>query len=857
MKNKKDLTIIEKIDALPMPGILEVGFNRYAKAVILDRAIPDVRDGLKPVQRRIIYTMFKENNVHSKPTIKCARTVGNVIGKYHPHGDSSIYEAMVRLSQDWKMEIPLLEFQGNNGSIDNDPAAAYRYTEARLAKMADYMVLDLEKDTVDMMLNFDDTEKEPTVLPARFPNLLVNGASGIAVGASTNIPTHNLGEVIDATIYRLNHKTATVSSLRNFVLGPDFPTGGIIDDKDALNQLYETGQASFTINSKIDYTSEKNKIIITNIPYGEVKSNYVANLDKKAQEGKIDAISEIRDESTEEVRIVIELKKDTDPIPVVNFFRSKGAFRSTFSANMLAICDNHPRVMSLLDIIDAYIAHQKEVILRRSNYDLKKKNWRLSIVKGLIKAVSILDEVIDLIRHSEGKEDSKKKLMERYGFTIEQSEAIVTLQLYRLSNTDVTILKEEELHLGEEIKELEEIISSEDKLVKLLINDLKQIKKENPQERRTLIVEEKIKAESVDTRTLIAKEFVQVLVTHDGYIKRTAKRSYDAAIASDSNALPKLKTSDYTVLNVSCSTHDYALLISSLGQYFVIPIHSINDSKWKDEGKHLNNLVKIEPGEKIVAGFAISSFIDGLMVTITTKLGKIKRTNLSEFTQTKITTRGLKCMPLSENDEVISCLITRGNSDVIVITDQGYCNRYNENDIPQVGLKAAGVKAMHLTKDVGLIVSTLAIYTDEHPKLLLISDNGSARVVSSENINTVARLGAKTSLVKVFKSSPLKIVSVSKISRKKSAQQPITVVTKSTLSLIDVNDLECSTLGIGMKQNLPKNIVDIVGICLQGEMIDENTVVEKAPVYIDKLVKPEPDTSSTQLSLFDMFEDED
>ncbi|HBD06142.1 MAG TPA: DNA gyrase subunit A [Firmicutes bacterium] len=865
MKSKaKTTNILEKIDALPMPDILVQGFNRYAKAVILDRAIPDARDGLKPVQRRIIYTMWVENNVHSRPTIKCARTVGNVIGKYHPHGDSSVYDAMVRLSQDWKMELPLLEFQGNNGSIDNDPAAAYRYTEARLAQVADYMVQDLDKDTVDMMFNFDDTLKEPTVLPSRFPNLLVNGANGIAVGAATNIPTHNLGEVIEATIYRLTHKTAKVENLREFIKGPDFPTGGIIDDKEALDQLYMTGQASFAIHATVDYTSEKGKIIISNIPYGEIKSNFVANLDKRAQEGKIDAINEIRDESTEDVRIVIELKKDTDPIPVVNFFRNKGAFKATFAANMLAIDDGHPRVMNLLEIIDAYINHQKDVILRRSKYDLKKKTWRLSIVKGLIKAVSILDEVIDLIRHSSGKDDSKKKLMEKYGFTLEQSEAIVTLQLYRLSNTDVTILQEEEKTLISDIQELNEIIANEDKLIKIIVNDLKSIKKTIPMERRTIIQEEKIKAESVDTRTLIAKEVVQVVITHDGYIKRTAKRSYDAAILSDSKSMPKLKTSDYTVLSNTASTHDYILLLTSLGQYFVIPVHQIPDLKWKDEGKHLNNIVKIEAGEKIVSAFVITEFIEGLNVAIVSKNGKIKRTSLKEFEQTKLTTRGLRAMPLADKDSVTGAVITHGNSDIIVITDQGYASRYNENEVPLVSLKAAGVKAMNLTKDTGTIMSAVSIYESEHTNLFILSNEGATRIVSTSNVFQTARLGARINLVRIFKNSPMKLVSAFKIlnpeyrSRSKEAEVLLHVATEEMLLTLNIKNLEVSSLGIGMKKNIPDSVQGKVsGACYTGEIIDKSIEIEKVPVSYAKVIKVKSDDTDKQLSLFDMFEDKD
>ena len=410
MKKQTKPITVENILNQHVPLVLTDCFNRYAKAVITDRAIPDVRDGLKPVQRRIIYAMYTEGNTYNKPTRKCARTVGVILGKFHPHGDSSAYDAMVHLSQDWKMRAPLLVFQGNNGSIDNDPAAAYRYTEAKLSKISDLMVADLEKDTVDMSLNFDDSELEPDVLPARFPNLLVNGTTGIAVGAATNIPTHNLKEVCEAVIYRIEHKRATVADLLNYIKGPDFPTGGVIDDVEALKQIYETGQGSFYVHCDVHIDEATNQIIITNIPYGTIKSKFVADLDKRRVDDKLDNILEVRDESTEDVRIVLDIKKDSNPQAALNYLRQKGSLRSTFAVNMLALDKGHPKTMNLLEIIDAYIDHQVEVITRRSKFDIQKKTARLSIVRGLMKAISVLDKVIEIIRHSSGKEDSKKQI---------------------------------------------------------------------------------------------------------------------------------------------------------------------------------------------------------------------------------------------------------------------------------------------------------------------------------------------------------------------------------------------------------------------------------------------------------------
>lgn len=856
MKKDKTSGVIEQIDSLPMPSVLTDCFNRYAKAVIMDRAIPDARDGLKPVQRRIVYTMWEEGNLHSKPTRKCARTVGLVIGKYHPHGDSSVYDAMVRLSQDWKMSIPLLEFQGNNGSIDNDPAAAYRYTEARLAAAADLMVQDLDKNTVDMALNFDDTEYEPTVLPARFPNLLVNGANGIAVGAATYIPPHNLGEVIDATVYRLEHKRATVADLRQFILGPDFPTGGVIDDPAALDTLYETGVSSFFVHADVDIESEPGKIIISEIPYNTVKGAFVADLDKRMVDGKLDAIQEIRDESTDQVRVVIEIKKDAAVEPVLNYYRQKGALRSTFAANMLAIDKGHPKTMNLLEMIDAYVDHQKEVVTRRSQFDLKKKTWRLGIVNGLIKAISILDEVIELIRRSSGKEDSKKQLIERYGFTAEQAEAIVTLQLYRLSNTDVTILQQEAETLKQEIAELQAILGSEERLIRLLVRDLKEIKKNYPTPRRTKILAEKIKMAAVDQRSLIAREQVVVVLTKDGYIKRTSVRSYEASLqAKNSDPYPKIKVGDRTVLCRECSTHDSVLFLTTAGNYYVVPVHEIGEAKWKEEGKHLNNLVNLPAEEKIVAAFAVGEFKPGLFVVLLSSGGKIKRTPLADFAQSRTTARGLRCLPLLSGDQLAAAAISHGNSDILIVNQLGLASRFHESEVPVVSLKAAGVKAMNQGKEMAPLAACLTFASEEHTKLLLLTDMRAARLLQSTAVPALQRLGAKTALVRVFKSAPMKIVSLTKVARRKGGDNLVSISTDIQPELVDIDKLDTALLGSGLKSNLPLGKATIVGRNEEGELIDADTPVEQAPNYSAEPVKARDD-APTQLSLFDMFDEE-
>jgi len=477
-KNKENTQVNQIIEKTPMPLVMANDFARYAKAVLQDRAIPDVRDGMKPVQRRIIFGMAKQGDTYDKQTKKSATIVGFVMGNYHPHGDASIYDALVRLSQNWKMEVPLVEMQGNNGSIDNDPAAASRYTEARLTKISSLLVKDIDKNTVDMQLNFSDVEYEPTVLPAFFPNLLVNGAQGIAVGAVTNIPTHNLNEVIDATIYLIEHKDASLANLREFIKGPDFPTGGYIDQKDALNKLYETGNASFYINATTIIDSKTNNIIITSIPYGVIKSDFVANLDNARINNNIDNIVEIRDESTDDVRIVIEIKQGQDPNAVLSFYRKKGLLKTTFSANMLAIDKGHPKTMNLYDIIKAYIDHQRDVYTRRAKFNLNKANKRLNVVNGLIRCVDIIDQVIAIIKQSKGKNESKENIMREFGFDDDQAEAIVMLNLYKINNLDYKSFVDEKNALEKEIKYETRLIENPSELDKAIVKTLKEVNEE-------------------------------------------------------------------------------------------------------------------------------------------------------------------------------------------------------------------------------------------------------------------------------------------------------------------------------------------------------------------------------------------
>jgi len=857
MKSKKNVSEIkENIIKTAMDDVMIEDFNRYAKAVLLDRAIPDSRDGLKPVQRRIIFGMYKEGNTFDKQTRKCATTVGYVMGNYHPHGDSSIYEALVRLSQDWKMEVPLVDFQGNNGSIDNDPAAASRYTEARLAKVSSLLIDDIDKDTVPMQLNFSDEKFEPTVLPARFPNLLVNGASGIAVGAVTNIPTHNLGEVIDATIYTIKNKRATVKDVRKFILGPDFPTGGIIDQPDVLDKLYETGSGSFYIHSQAKIDEKTNSIIITGLPYGTIKSDFVAMIDKKRTKFKIDNIVEVRDESTDDIRIVIEVKAGQDAKPILAYLRNKGILRATFSANMLAIDKGHPKVMNVLEIINSFIDHQVSVVTKRSQFNLDKSIKRLDVVKGLIHAVDIIDEVIAVIKASNGKVESKQNIIDKFHFSENQAEAIVMLNLYKISNLDYNAYVNEQKELDATIGELNRLLSEPDYLDALLVKDLKEIKKLYARPRRTEIQDEKIKAGEVDATKLIAKEDVHVVLTRDGYIKRTNLRSYNSSTNGDiANDLPKIKQGDGIVLNQLCSTHDGILAFLTSGTYIYIPAFQIPEEKWKNEGRHLNVMMRIASEDRVVSAYVVTSFETEAFFTLVTRLGKIKRTKIKEYEQSKLTNRPIKGIALSRGDTLIKAEITSGNSNLIVCQSNGYVSCYNENEVPVVGIKAGGVKALNLGKDKAPIADLVTMDSDEHSRLMIIGDQRAARIVMSTNIDISNRLGVKQPLVKVFKTNPLKVIAVSKFEKSRQEDNVVAVYTEDTNEIINIDDLQTVLPGTGLRPNISLGDKIICGKHESGGIVSEGIKVEIPQVSMEPL-KAKSNEGITQLSLFDLFDDE-
>ena len=761
MARKKTETqeVIEKIFDYTLEDIMGERFGSYSKYIIQDRAIPDARDGLKPVQRRILYSMHKERNTYDKGYRKSAKTVGDVIGNYHPHGDTSIYDAMVRMSQPWKTRLPYIDMHGNNGSIDGDSPAAYRYTEARLSKISNEMLRDIDKDTVEFAPNFDDTTEEPTVLPARFPALLVYGAQGISAGYATNIPPHNLGEVIDATIHQIDNPNCTLETLMKYVKGPDFPTGGIIEGLDGIKQAYETGRGRIVVKSRYHLEEDKNKtsIVITEIPFESNKAMMVKKMDDIRLDKKLDGIIEVRDESAQDVRVVIDVKKTANIDLIINYFLKNTDMQISYNFNMVSIVNKRPKLLGLKDALKAFINHQKEVVTRRTKFDLDHAEARLHIVEGLIKCISILDEVIKVIRASKNKADAKDNLVKEFSFTPVQAEAIVTLQLYRLTNTDVVELEEEMANLKKIIAGLNSILGDEEVLKSVMKKDLRDVKKNYAEDRITDIKEE-ITEIKIDTTVMIPKEDVVVLITKDGYIKRTSTRSYQAS----NNDMPTLKENDYIIGLYEMSTLDTLLVFTNKGNYLYIPVHTIFDIKWKDIGKHISNLIEISPDERIISAIPVYDFESNKNIIITSKNGMIKRSKLSDFKLTRYS-KPTSCMKLKDGDEVIDAYM-ESNPCIFLTTNSCYGLSFPVSDIPLVGVKASGVKAIML-KDDYLVSSNNFDYNSQE-FISIITDKGSAKRVRLSEFPISSRARRGLLLLREVKTNPYQILKTFIISPK-------------------------------------------------------------------------------------------
>ncbi len=729
-------------------------FGRYSKYIIQDRALPDIRDGLKPVQRRILYSMNKDGNTFDKSYRKSAKSVGNIMGNFHPHGDSSIYDAMVRMSQDWKNREILVEMHGNNGSMDGDPPAAMRYTEARLSEIAGYLLQDIEKKTVPFAWNFDDTEKEPTVLPAAFPNLLVNGSTGISAGYATDIPPHNLAEVIDATVYMIDHPTAKVDKLMEFLPGPDFPTGAIIQGRDEIKKAYETGKGRVVVRSKTEIEKlkgGKEQIVITEIPYEINKANLVKKIDEVLVNNKVAGIAEVRDESDRDgLRIAIELKKDANTELVLNYLFKYTDLQINYNFNMVAIDNFTPRQVGIVPILSSYIAHRREVILARSRFDKEKAEKRLHIVEGLIRVISILDEVIALIRASENKADAKENLKVSYEFTEEQAEAIVTLQLYRLTNTDVVILQEEEAELREKIAMLAAVIGDERTLYNLMKKELREVKKKFATPRLSSL-EDTAKVIEIDTVSLIAEEETYVSVTKAGYIKRTSPRSFAASTLEEIGK----REDDRLIFTQVAKTTQHLLMFTTLGNVIYRPIHELADIRWKDIGEHLSQTItNFETNEEILYAEVVDQFDDATTYFAATRLGQIKRVERKEFTPWRTyKSKSVKYAKLKDDSDQIVAVAPIKLDDVLLISKNGYALRFNIEEVPVVGAKAAGVKAMNLKADdeiqVAFICNTSSFY--------LLTQRGSLKRVSTEEIPATSRAKRGLQVLRELKNKPHRV----------------------------------------------------------------------------------------------------
>lgn len=751
MAKTKTEEIIEKIFDYTLEDIMGERFGSYSKYIIQDRAIPDARDGLKPVQRRILYSMYKEKNTYDHGYRKSAKTVGDVIGNYHPHGDSSIYDAMVRMSQPWKTRLPYIDMHGNNGSIDGDSPAAYRYTEARLSKISNEMLRDIDKNTVEFAPNFDDTTVEPTVLPARFPALLVYGAQGISAGYATNIPPHNLGEIIEATIYRVDHPDCTLEELMQYVKGPDFPTGAIVEGIDGIKDAYTTGRGKINIKSKYTFEEEKGKLslVITEIPFETNKALLVKKIDDIRIDKKIDGIVEVRDESAADVRIVIDLKKTANKELIINYLLKNTDMQISYNFNMVSIVNRRPKLLGLAQALDAFIIHQKDVVKRRTEFDLAHAKARYHIVEGLIKCISILDEVIKVIRASKNKQDAKMNLVKEFEFTEEQAEAIVILQLYRLTNTDVVALENEKASLEKIIKGLSAILGSEEVLKSVMKKDLNDVKENYPTPRITEI-KDQITEIKIDTTAMIPKEDVVALVTKDGYIKRTSFRSYTASNPEDIT----IKENDYIIGIYEMNTTDTLLLFTTSGNYLHIPVHIIPDLKWKDMPKHVSNIIEMSSEESIVSSIPAYSFESDINVVIATHDGMIKRSKLKEFKLQRYS-KATSCMKLKDNDYVIASFLETSPY-LFLTTDSGYGLSFKTEEVPVVGVKASGVKGIKLKDDNLVSVNQYDPEKDEFISIITEKGTGKRVRLSDFEVSTRTRRGLQ--VIREVKTNPYKIL---------------------------------------------------------------------------------------------------
>ncbi len=860
--SKKIEEFVENIIATPLEDIVSDRFGSYSKYIIQERALPDARDGLKPVQRRILYAMQQLGMLHNKPYKKSARIAGEVMGKYHPHGDSSIYEAMVRLSQDFKMRKILIDMHGNNGSIDGDSAAAMRYTEARLSLSAELLLQDIDKRTVPFIPNFDDEELEPTVLPAKFPNLLVNGAAGISAGYATKIPPHNLTEVVDATIAYLDNEKITVDEILDIIHGPDFPTGGIVQGKDGIREALATGSGKVIVRAKAEYeeiAKNQQRIVITEIPYEVNKAECVKAMDMLRIDKNIDDILEIRDESDQEgLRIAIDLKKGADPKLMLNLLYKSTDLQVSYNYNMVTIMHHRPVLVGALPIIKAYVDHQKDVITNRSNYELEKATKRQHIVEGLIKMVSVVSEIIAIIRKSTNKKDAKENIIEAFGFTDLQAEAIVTLQLYRLSNTDIEALEKESAELNAKIEELNKILNSESVLKRVIKKELKEVSKLIGDDRKT-IIEDEIETIKIDEKDLISEEMVYIGVSKGGYIKRASSRSYQATPE------PGMKQDDVLIYEKETSTLDTLLIFTNKGNYIYLPVYKIDDQKWKDLGIYIGNVTPIVDDEKVVEVYNITSFEMDKNFLLATKSGMMKQASLRDF-QVSRYNKTIRAMRLQDGDELVSVDFSEKDN-IIALSQNGYLLRMRQEDLPSYGLQAGGVKGMSISDTDSLAAARYAYESDE---LAILTSRGHVMTDIVNELPIYNRNRRGILIIDHLKSNPHLGVDLSRLSRAQ-IKEDVKVLIVSEINSFETtaSDLKGNYNKYGKKM-IDTNIVGIAERIYIAEADHDEPVVIK-PKKINpqskevqdilKQVKEEAvetkDHKKIHISRFDLFDEDE
>lgn len=774
----------EIIQDLSLEDVIGDRFGHYSKYIIQERALPDVRDGLKPVQRRILFAMYSSGNTFDKNFRKSAKTVGDVIGQYHPHGDSSVYDAMVRLSQDWKLRHVLIEMHGNNGSIDNDPPAAMRYTEAKLSQLSEELLRDINKETVAFIPNYDDTTLEPMVLPSRFPNLLVNGSTGISSGYATDIPPHNLAEVIQATLKYIDNPDITVNQLMKHIKGPDFPTGGIIQGIDGIKKAYESGKGKIVVRSRVDeeeLRSGRKQLIITEIPYEVNKSSLVKRIDELRADKKVDGIVEVRDETDRTgLRIAIELKKDVNSESIKNYLYKNSDLQISYNFNMVAISDGRPKLMGLREIIESYLNHQIEVVTNRTRYDLDHAEKRMHIVEGLMKALSILDEVIALIRNSKNKKDAKDNLVAEFDFTEAQAEAIVMLQLYRLTNTDIVALEDEHAELEALIKELRNILDDHDALLSVIKDELNEIKKKFKVDRLSTI-EAEISEIKIDKEVMVPSEEVILSVSHHGYIKRTSTRSFNASGVTEIG----LKDGDRLLKYQEVNTQDTVLVFTNKGRYLFIPVHKLADIRWKELGQHVSQIVPIDEDEQVVDVYNEKDFNNNAFYVMATKNGMIKKSSVPQFKTTRFN-KPLVGMKVKDHDEIVNVIRLESDQLVTVLTHKGMSLTYSTDELSDTGLRAAGIKSINL-KDEDHVIMTESV--SDSDSILMITQRGAIKRISYKVLQVAKRAQRGITLLKELKKNPHRIVDAAVV---KEGQQTYTIFSNSNEESGNINEVHLS-----------------------------------------------------------------